>query len=160
MQLGIIREKLKAVGMEALGIVATKAENARLFFRFRPMRLPLAADPELITHRAYGLPKPEVTLEFMQALKSVPINPTGELSKPLPPLEAMPALDRLDGFKPTETDREDAERQFPQLAGQFLVDREGIVRWTDIECARDGLVGVGRFPTGEEILAAAQALAR
>jgi hypothetical protein len=159
-QLGITREKLKIVGVEALGIVATKAENARLYFRFRPTRLPLAADPELVTHRAYGVPKPTMTPELMEALRSVRVNPTGELPEPLPVTEASAALDRLDGFQPTETDREEDDRQFPQLAGQFLVDREGIVRWMDIECAKDGLVGVGRFPTDEEILTAARALAR
>lgn len=56
-QLGMTRQKLQAVGVETLGIVATKPENARLYFRFHPTRLPLAADPELITHRAYRLPK-------------------------------------------------------------------------------------------------------
>ncbi len=157
-QMGIAREKLKAVGVEALGIVATKAENARLFFRLRPTRLPLAADPELVTHRAYGLPKPEVTPELMQAFKSVPINPTGELSKPLPPAEVGPALDRLHGYEPTATDREDADRQFPQLKGQFLVDRDGIVRWVNIECAKEGLAGLGKFPTDEELLSAVRAL--
>jgi len=159
-QMGMAREKLKAVGVETLGIIATKPENARFFFRFRPTRLPLAADPELITHRAYGLPKPEVTPELMQAFQSVRVNPTGELPEPLPVAEASPALDRLHGFKPTETDRNDAERQFPQLKGQFLVDRDGIVRWVNIECAKEGLAGIGKFPTDEEFLAAARALSR
>lgn len=152
------REKLQAVGVEALGIVATKPEHARLFFRFRPTRLPLAADPELITHRSYGLPKPEVTPELMQAMQSVRINPTGELPEPLPVKEAAAALDRVHGFKPTETDRDDAERQFPQLKGQFLVDRDGIIRWVNIECAKEGLAGLGKFPTEEVLLAAARAL--
>jgi len=60
-QRGLTAEKLKAIGVEALGIVATKVANARLYFRYHPARLPLAADPELITHRAFGLPKPPVT---------------------------------------------------------------------------------------------------
>ena len=159
-QLGVTREKLKGVGVEALGIVATKPEHARLFFRFRPTRLPLAADPDLITHRAFGLPKPEVTPELMQAFKTVRVNPTGELPEPLPVPDASSALDRLDSFKPTETDREDAERQFPQLKGQFLVDPDGIIRWVNIECAKEGVAGIGGFPTDEEILAAARALPR
>jgi hypothetical protein len=158
--LGVTREKLQAVGVEALGIVATKPEHARLFFRFRPTQLPLAADPDLITHRSYGLPKPEVTPELMQAAQSVRINPTGELPEPLPVAEAGHALDRLDGFTPTATDREDAERQFPQLKGQFLLDRDGIVRWANIECAKEGLAGVGKFPGDEEFLAAARAYLR
>ena len=26
------------------------------------------------------------------------------------------------------------QRQWPQLKGQFLIDRDGIVRWANIEC--------------------------
>jgi peroxiredoxin len=159
-QMGMAREKLKAVGVEALGIVGTKPENARLYFRLRPTRLPLAADPDLITHRAYGLPEPEVTPELVQAFHSVRVNPGGELPEPLPVAQAALALDQLDGFKPTETDQEDRERHFAQLEGQFLVDREGIVRWVHIECSKEGLAGIGKLATDEEILAAARALPR
>jgi peroxiredoxin len=159
-KLGIMREKLLATGVETLGIVATKPEHARLFFRFRPTRVPLAADPELITHRTYGLPKPEVTPELMQAFQSVRVNPTGELPEPLPVSQVGPALDRLHGFEPTDTDRDDAQRQFPQLKGQFLVDRDGIVRWANIECAKEGLAGIGKFPTEEELLVAARAVSK
>lgn len=155
-QMGATREKLQAVGVEALGIVATKVENARRYFKFRSTRLPLAADPELITHRLYGIPRPAVTPELL----SVRVNPTGELPEPLPLGEAAQALERLDGFEPTETDHEDGERQFPQLKGQFLIDRDGIVRWANVECAREGLAGIGKFPTDDEILAAARMLPR
>ena len=157
-QMGMVGEKLKALGVEALGIVATKPEHARLFFRLRPTRLPLAADQDLVTHRAYGVPKPEVTPELRQAFQSVRINPSGELPEPLLVPEASAALDKLDGFTPTKTDLEDRERQFPQLEGQFLVDREGIIRWVHIECAQEGLAGIGKLPAAEEVLAAARAL--
>lgn len=157
-KMGSIREKLKAVGVETLGIVATNPQHARLYFRFRPAPLPLAADPELITHWAYGLPRPAMTPELMQAVQAARINPTGELREPLPISEAHEALDRLDGFKPSETDRQDSERQFPQLKGQFLVDLNGIVRWAGIECATEGPAGFGKFPTDEELLAATKAL--
>jgi peroxiredoxin len=146
-QMGMAREKLKAVGVEALGIVGTKPENARLYFRLRPTRLPLAAEPE-------------VTPELVQAFHSVRVNPGGELPEPLPVAQAALALDQLDGFKPTETDQEDRERHFAQLEGQFLVDREGIVRWVHIECSKEGLAGIGKLATDEEILAAARALPR
>ena len=157
-QMGVTRQKLQSLGVETLGIVATTPENARLYFKYRPTRVPLAADPELITHRAYGLPKPPVTPELMQALQVVRGNPTGELPEPLPLAEVSSALDRLHGFEPTETDRDDKERQFPQLKGQFLVDRNGIVRWVNIECAKQGLAGLGKFPPDEELVAAARAL--
>ena len=76
----------------------------------------------------------------------------------MPILEAGDALNRLDGFEPTETDRDDAQRVFPQLKGQFLIDRDGIVRWVNIEGGTEGLAGIGKFPTDEELLAAARAL--
>ena len=83
-RLGTSREKLRAVGVDTLGIVATSPENARLYFRFHPTWLPLAADPELTTQRSYALPKPQVTPELMQQLQTVCANPTGELPEPLP----------------------------------------------------------------------------
>jgi peroxiredoxin len=159
-QMGTVQDKLKTLGVEALGVVATTPENARLYFRFRPTRLRLAADPDLSTHRAYGLPKPPVTPELMQAYQSVRINPTGDLPHPLPVPEAAAALDRLVPHTSTETDTADSERQFPQLTGEFLVDREGVVRWARIECAKEGMAGIGKFPTDEEILAAVRALPR
>jgi len=74
-------------------------------------------------------------------------------------MEAAMALAKLDGYPETETDHADMERQFPQLKGQFLIDRDGTVRWAHIECADDGLAGMGKFPSLDEILGAARALA-
>jgi peroxiredoxin len=157
-QLGAHTEKLKSLGVETLAIVATSVENARLYFRFRPTRAPLAADRDLITHGAYGLPRPPLTPELQAAIEQTRINPSGELPEPLPVVAAAAALDRLDRFAPTETDQQDAERQFPLLKGQFLVDRDGIVRWVNIEGATEGLAGLGKFPTEQELLAAARGL--
>jgi hypothetical protein len=112
----------------------------------------------MITHRAYGVPMPPRTPELMQALEPLRFNPTGELPAPLPLLEAVKTLDRLHGFEPAENYRQEAQRQFPQLAGEFLVDRDGIVRWVYIETAKDGWAGLGKFPTEEELLLAARAL--
>jgi peroxiredoxin len=159
-QLGATESKLKAVGVEALGIVATTPENARLYFKYRPTRLRLVADPGMATHRVYGLPKPASTPELMQAMQSTRINPTGEFPEPLPIPEAGAAISKLDGYTENQTDKGDMERQWPQLKGQFLIDRDGIVRWANVECATEGLAGLGRFPTPEEILAAARALPR
>lgn len=41
---------------------------------------------------------------------------------------------------------------------QFLIHRDGIVRRADAECAQEGLAGIGKFPSVEEILAVARAL--
>jgi len=45
---------------------------------------------------------------------------------------------------------------FTQMKGQFLIDRDGIVRWFNIECGREGLAGLGKFPTHDELLTAAR----
>ena len=39
-----------------------------------------------------------------------------------------------------------SERQFPQLKGQFLVDRDGIVRWANIECSEGIAVSESSLP--------------
>ena len=157
-QMAATEGTLKAAGVETLAIVATTPENARLYFKFRPCRLPLAADPELSTHRAYGVPKPAATPELMEAIGTTRVNPTGELPEPLPIHEAAKALATLDRYSETDADRVDMEKQWPQLKAQFLIDRDGIVRWTNVECAKEGLAGIGKFPSREEILAAVREL--
>ena len=64
-QIGTLEGKLKALGVETLAVVATAPDNARLYFKFRPTRVRLASDPELSTHRAYGVPRPIPSPEFM-----------------------------------------------------------------------------------------------
>jgi peroxiredoxin len=149
-------EKLKPLGIESLGVVATELENARLYYRFRPLRLALAVDPGLSTHRSYGVPKMEITQEFMQAMQAARVDAEGELPGRMMIPEASEALDKIDGFRPTAVDMRDRERQFPMLEGQFLIDRDGIVRWMYIECSREGLEGLGKFPAHDELLSAAQ----
>ena len=154
-QMGQTEGKLKALGVETLGVVATPPENAQLYFKFRPTRLRMGADPELSTHKAYGLPKPAVTPELMEAMATTKINPNGALPAPLPIMEAAQAIGKADGYPGTELDKTEMERQWPQLKGQFLIDRGGIVRWANIECA-EGLSGIGNFPPEREILDAAR----
>jgi peroxiredoxin len=149
---------LKEQGVETLCIVATPPENARLYFKYRPTRLRLAADPELTTHRAYGVPKPVPTPELMTAIETVRINPDGVLPEPLPIAQAAEAVGKLDGYTGTETDQSDMQRQWPQLKAQFLIDRDSIVRWANIECGNEGLAGLGKFPSRDEILTAARTL--
>jgi hypothetical protein len=156
--MGTTEGKLKAVGVETLGIVASRPENARLYFKYRPTRLRLAADPMLSTLRTYGVPKPAATPELMEQFASTRINPTGEFPEPLPIPEAAVAIGQFDSYTNTPTDQADMEQQWRQLKAQFLIDREGIVRWVNIECAVEGLAGVGKFPTDAEILAAVRTL--
>ena len=159
-QIGKVESKLKALGVETLGVVATAPENARLYFKYRPTPLRLAADPDMSTHRAYGLPKPAATPEFLKDMQTTRINPFGEFPAPLPIPEAAATLAKQDGYTENDTDKADLNRQFPQLRGQFLIDRDGIVRWVNIECATEGVAGAGKVPSEEEILTAARALPR
>jgi peroxiredoxin len=149
-------EKLKPLAIESLAVVATELENARLYYRFRPTRLPVAVDPELTTHRSYAVPRLEPTPEFIQAMESVHINPNGMFPGPMTFEAATIELERRDGYKQTDVDRRDNERQFPQLCGQFLIDRDGVIRWANIECAVEGAMGVGKFPTLDELLDASR----
>jgi peroxiredoxin len=149
---------LKASGVETLCIVATPIENARLYFKYRPTRLRLATDPDLTTHRAYGVPKPIPTPELIKAIETIRINPDGILPQPLPVEQAAAAVGKLDGYAGNQTDQADMERHWPQLKGQFLIDRDCIVRWANIECANEGLAGLGKFPSRDEILTAARTL--
>ena len=93
-QMATASEKLKPLGVESLAVVGTELDNARLYFKFRPTRLILGADPDLMTHRSYRVPKPVPTPELMQAVGSIRVNPTGDLAAPLPPHEAAAASER------------------------------------------------------------------
>jgi peroxiredoxin len=155
-QMASTSEHLKSLGVDALAIVGTELDNARLYFRFRPTRMALGADPHLTTHRSYGVPRPTPTPEVMQAMENTYINPTGELPAPLPVPAAAAALAALDGYQPTATDQRDFESTFTQMKGQFLIDRDGIVRWANIECGgKEGLAGLGKFPSQEALVRAA-----
>src|SRR5215470_10508714 len=103
-QMAPVESQLKTLGVETLCVVATTPENARLYFKFRPTRLRLASDPELSTHRAYGLPKPAPTPAFMNAFETVRINPGGMFPEPLLIKQAAEALTKADGYENTPTD--------------------------------------------------------
>lgn len=157
-QLGTLDARLKQVGVESLVVVATAPENARLYFKYRPTAVRLASDPELTTHRAYGVPKPVPTPAMLEAMETIRINPTGDLPEPLPIAQAGKVLQQMDGYQYTATDQGDVERQWPQLKGMFMIDRAGIVRFAEIECAADGLAGLGKMPSAQALLETARAL--
>ncbi len=98
------------------------------------------------------------TPEFMEALQTTRVNPYGDLPEPLPVIEVAARLAKLDGYVENETDRADTQRQWPQLKAQFLIDRDGIVRLANIECATEGMAGIGKLLSMDEILTAARAL--
>lgn len=88
-----------------VAVVATTPDNAKTYFGYRPARVLVAADPELSTHRAYGVPGVQLTPQLVQDLSGVKIDVDGALSEPLPIPEAAEALARMDGYQPTEADR-------------------------------------------------------
>jgi peroxiredoxin len=163
-QLSSTQQKLKTFGVETLAIVAMPAERVRLYYQYRPVAVPLAADPELVTHRAYGVPQPALTREILQAVEDRHIELARELKITANDLAGIKdVLSKQDGFVPIEAEikmrRDWSSHHGGQMIGQFLVDRDGIVRWANIEGAKDGLAGLEKFPTDDEFIAAARQLA-
>jgi hypothetical protein len=86
------------------------------------------------------------------------INPTGELSAPMPIPAGNKVLDERDGL----VGMPEAKTVLDAIAtrdygarGHFLVDRSGVVRWTWIESPSPADISQdGRFPTDDEIVAA------
>ena len=108
-KLGLVGDRPSAArGIETLAVIGTKLENARVYYRYHPTRMAIAVDPDLATHRAYGLPRIEASWGDSQ-LEAESIPPANS-PKPLPLWETTKALGRLDGFKPTDTDRDDGKR--------------------------------------------------
>ena len=143
-QLGTTQDKLKAVGVETMAVVNTPLERARLYFKYRPARVLLAADPDAATHRAFRVPAGSVIENESEAswaqgkvtmgqMLGARINPTGELPEPQNPFAAMETLNKQDGFEVTEVDKQIAATHGMQLGGHFLIDRDGVVRWGKIE---------------------------
>ena len=155
MLLSEIGQKLKELGVETLGVVATSPERTRLFFKYRPPKIRVGADPALATHRAYGVPSAPYSDKLHAALVPAAVR---ELGGQVPADKALEVLEKLDGYTPTPEDVADSERHQAQFTGQFLVDLDGVVRWANIEGARDGLAGVAQMPSAEEFLAQARAL--
>jgi peroxiredoxin len=155
-QMAVTSEKLKPLGVECVAVVGTELDNARLYFSFRPTRLTMGADPHLTTHQSYGVPRPVPTPELLAVIQDLRINPTGELPEPLPVQVAAMTLNQKDEFQFTETDRREGESTYTQMKGQFLIDRSGVIRWSNVECEKEGLPGIGKFPTHDEVMAAAR----
>jgi peroxiredoxin len=155
-QMAVTSEKLKPLGVECVAVVGTELENARLYFSFRPTRLTMGADPRLTTHQSYGVPRPEPTPELLEAIENIRINPTGEFPEPLPVQVAAVTLNEKDRYQFTETDLREGASTYTQMKGQFLIDRGGVIRWSNIECEKEGLAGIGGFPTHDEMMAAAR----
>jgi len=169
-QLGMTRDKLAREGVETLAIVNTPADRARQYFQYRPTRVLLAADPDVRTHRAFGLPEigivPDDTspseLQWPQRITmakffTTQVDLKSLLPEPMELLAAATFLDKQEGFQPTEADQQIMAAHGMQLTGFFLIDRDGTIRWSFIEAPNRP----GEFassPSTDEILGAARAL--
>ncbi|MDW6025114.1 peroxiredoxin-like family protein [Mesorhizobium sp. BAC0120] len=158
---------LREKGVESLTVVNTPIERARLYFRYHPMpALLAAADPERAAHRAFGLPNLQVTENetawpykvSSEVVTSMRLDIPGELPEPMDPFSAMEYLNRKDDYEIREADQEMIATGVAQMTGQFLLDREGIVRWTFNETAEGGHNMFGA-PNSQELMSAASQLA-
>ena len=162
-QMGSLRNKLLNLGVDALAIVGSRLDHARLYFRSHPARVPLGADPEMTVLRAFSVPKPPVTPQLLETFRSTLVDPFDDLAEPVPITEIAMTLNRLDGYEMNETDLQELGQQWrwdltTQLMARFLIDREGIIRWVDIEGAGQGMKGLGLLASDEELFAAVRAL--
>ena len=162
-QMGLVYPRLLTLGVEALAIVSSKLDHARLYYGYHPTRIPLAADPEMTVLRAFSVPKPPVTPAMLEQFRTTRVDPDGELVAPVPITEIAMTLNQRDGYELTATDWEELKQQWrwdraTQLMARYLIDREGIVRWIDIEGAGQGMAGIGRLATDDELFAAVRAL--
>ena len=179
-RLGSARERFHRLGIETLAIVAADPERARLYIRHRPAHVPLAADPDMATHRAYGLSMPPLTPEMEQTWKTMRLSPHETAVDPadLSGLtaavraeqkdpsagadQAIPLWDfiaiqrRLYPYEMTGSEQQLWSRNLTLSTGQFLVDRDGVVRWAKVQRTTDPPGGLGNYPSEEELVAAAR----
>ncbi|MDA9504855.1 peroxiredoxin [Bradyrhizobium sp. CCBAU 11386] len=149
-----LNSALHEKGVECLAVVNTPVERARLYFRYHPAPDLLAAsDPERASHRAFGLR--EVGMDTIMAIR---IHLPGELPEPVGVMAYSEFLNKKEGYEITESDHQMMASDQGQLVGQFLIDREGIVRWSFTEVLKGGF-NTFRAPNPEELMSVASQVA-
>ena len=160
--------ELREKGVESLTVVNTPIERARLYFRYHPMpNLLAASDPERASHRAFGLPNLEFTENetnwpykvAMAAAMDMRVDIPGELPGPMDPIAAGEILNKKDNYEVTEADEQMMATGHGQLIGQFLLDRQGIVRWSFTEVPEGGRYMFGA-PNPKELMSAVSQVAQ
>ncbi|TIQ90950.1 MAG: redoxin domain-containing protein [Mesorhizobium sp.] len=160
--------ELREKGVESLTVVNTPIERARLYFRYHPIpNLLAASDPERASHRAFGLPNLEFTQNetnwpykvSMAAVKDMRVDIPGELPGPMDPIAAGEILGKRDHYELTEADEQMMATGHGQLIGQFLLDRQGIVRWSFTEVPEGGRY-MFRAPSPQELMSAVSQVAQ
>ena len=145
--IGQLNSSLRERGVETLVVVNTPLERARLYFRFHPApNLIAAADPERSSHAAFGLPNPQIEGDVdewplrvsLATASAMRVEMPGELPEPTDPITAAIALNKKDGYEMTDADMQMLATGKAQLIGQFLLDRDSIVRWSFTEASDGG----------------------
>src|SRR5687767_6745125 len=107
-QLGTTRGKLQALGVVALAIVPMQPERLRLYYRIRPVSVPVAADPDMTTHRAYGVPQPPLTAEIAQEVSARYLDLANRLEIATTEQAGIrKVLCERDGFEPIAAEQKD-----------------------------------------------------
>lgn len=146
----VLREK----GVQSLAVVNTPVERARLYFRYHPIPDLLAAsDPVRASHQAFGLR--EVGIDTLMEIR---IDLPGELPEPMGVRAMDEFLNEKEGYQMTEADQQMMTADHGQLVGQFLIDREGIVRWSFTEALEPGLQTF-KAPNSQELMSVASQVA-
>jgi hypothetical protein len=165
--MGRLNPVLRERGIETLAVVNTPIERAKLYFRYHPQpNLIAAADPDRASHRAFGLPLVEFTENEtiwprkvgIDVVMATRINMPEELDAPMNPMEAGKTLNEKDRYEVSEAEQQMLPAANGQLIGQFLLDRDGIIRWSFTEAAEDGRNMFGA-PRPEELISAANQVA-
>lgn len=160
-----LTEALQEKGIDSLTVVNTPIDRARFYFRYHPMpNLLAASDPERVSHRAFGLPNLQFTegedgddwpnRMTIKSVQQMRIDVPGELPEPMDPWAAATYLDKADGYDFTEEDKAMVATGEGQLVGEFLLDRDGVIRWSFTEVEEGGRNMFG-IPAPKEVMTAA-----
>jgi hypothetical protein len=137
--------RFNALQVTTVVVVNSPLDRARFYFTRRPTPLVLAADPERVSHRAFGGPPHMSTLHGLTqdqvaairfGREAVLVDPTGELGQPTPLAAARQELNRRDEYVLT-ADEEQVHAAGPGLQMLFLIDRGGVIRWRWLETQED-----------------------
>lgn len=162
----LLASALREKGIDSLTVVNTPIERARLYFRYHPMPgIITASDPENVAHRAFGLPNLQFTENedewpykvSMPTVMAMRIDMPGELPEPMGCLDAAAYLNNKDGYEMTPADQQTDEKYGGQLVGEFLLDRDGIVRWsfTEVEGGGGNMFAI---PKADDVMSVASQL--
>jgi class 3 adenylate cyclase len=112
-----------------LGVVVASPERARQYFRHFPACFPIAAAPDRAIHRAYRLPEAAKTPAFVEETERRAAKILRDQGVKVEAGEARSVFMASNGFAITVEDQAELQRQ-NQTVGQFLIGRDGLIRWT------------------------------